>query len=424
MRSRATPASEALTRRARAALPGGVSSPVRAFFKVGGAPIYLCRGQGACVEDEDGNAYLDFCLGWGALILGHARPEVVEAVRRAAGLGLCFGAAHRDEVELAGLALSAYPWAERLRFTVSGTEAVMTALRLARAATGRTKILKFRGCYHGHADGVLVGAGSGLVTQGLAESAGVPDGVTGDTLVAPLGDLEAVDLAFKLYGEQIAAVILEPVPANNGLLIQDRAWHHALAQRARQAGALLLYDEVITGFRFGFQGYGARLGIEPDLVTLGKILGGGLPVAAVLGRARLLDQLAPLGAVYQAGTMAANPVALAAGLATLRVLEGGEVYRHLEALGRALDAGAEACAARGGPRIHREGPMFWPLFSEVRPREAAQIPAPAAARYHAAYGGWLERGLYLPPSAYEVGFLSAAHRLDDVDRLLEGLPPG
>ena len=424
MRARSTTTSEALSRRARAHIPAGVSSPVRAFFKVGGAPIYPARGQGGGFIDEDGNAYLDFCLGWGALPLGHAPPVVVEAVQRAAADGLCFGTAHRSEIQLAERVLQAYPWAERCRFVVSGTEAVMTALRLARAATGRDRILKFRGCYHGHGDAVLVGAGSGLVSQGLAESAGVPLGVTRDTVVAPLGDSGALDEAFSRFGSELAAVIIEPVPANNGLLLQDPAWLRDLARRAREAGALLIFDEVITGFRFGFCGYGALIGVEPDLVTLGKILGGGLPVAAVLGRGAVMDQLAPLGPVYQAGTMAANPVALAAGLATLGALVGGEVYAHLDGLGRALEARVHAQRGPGQPRIRRLGPIFWPLYSETDPVEAADLPPEAAARYHGAYAGWLDAGLYLPPSAYEVGFLCAAHTLADIERLAAGLLAG
>lgn len=421
---RSTARSEALYAEATRLLPAGVSSPVRAFRKVGGTPRYLARGQGAVLEDEDNNRYIDFCLAWGPLILGHAHPAVVEAVTRAARDGLAFGAAHRDEVALADLVLEAFPWASRLRFVVSGTEAVITALRLARAATGRRLVLKFSGCYHGHGDALLVRAGSGLATQGLADSAGVTPSVAADTLVAPLGDNDALDRVFRDHGDQIAATILEPLPANNGLLIQERGWLDNLARKTRAAGALLVFDEVITGFRFGFHGYGRLIGVEPDLTTLGKIVGGGLPVAAVLGRADLLDQLAPLGPVYQAGTMAANPVALAAGKATLEQLRDGAVYARLDALGQHLDARLAAASPATPLQVRRVGSVLWPLYSEVEPREADQIPAAAVARYHGAYAGWLERGLYLPPSAYEVSFLCAAHEEAHLDALATALVEG
>lgn len=416
-----TARSEALYARASALIPAGVSSPVRAFRKVGGVPRYLARGQGAEVQDEDGNRYTDFCMAWGPLILGHAHPAVVEAVTRAAHDGLCFGAAHRDEPALAGLVLEAFPWAQRARFVVSGTEAVLTAVRLARAATGRPLILKFGGCYHGHVDALLVKAGSGVVTQGLADSAGVTPSVAQDTLVAPLGDAAALEAVFREHGDRIAAVILEPLPANNGLLLQTQEWLDDLAGRTRAAGALLIFDEVITGFRFGFHGYGRLLGIEPDLTTLGKIVGGGLPLAAVVGRAALMDQLAPLGPVYQAGTMAGNPVALAAGRATLEQLRDGAVHAHIAALGARIDARLALARPASPLQIRRVGGVLWPLYSALAPREADEIPSQAVARYHGAYAGWLERGLYLPPSAYEVSFLSAAHTQAQVDALVDAL---
>lgn len=419
--SSSTARSEALYANASALIPAGVSSPVRAFRKVGGAPRYLARGAGAVVQDEDNNSYIDFCMAWGPLILGHAHPAVVEAVCRAARDGLAFGAAHRDEGAVAGLVLQAFPWAERVRFVVSGTEAVLTAVRLARAATGRSLLLKFAGCYHGHVDALLVKAGSGVVTQGLADSAGVTPGVAQDTLVAPLGDDEALEQVFRTYGDQIAAVILEPLPANNGLLIQERAWLDKLAKKARAHGALLIFDEVITGFRFGFHGFGRVLGIEPDLTTLGKIVGGGLPVAAVLGKGALMDQLAPLGPVYQAGTMAGNPVALAAGRATLEQLQDGRVHAHIRSLGERFDRRLAERTLSGPLMVHRVGGVLWPLFSEVAPREADQIPAEAIQRYHASYAGWLDRGLYLPPSGYEVCFLSGAHEVAHVDALVDAL---
>jgi glutamate-1-semialdehyde 2,1-aminomutase len=421
-----TRASEALFEKAQKLMPAGVNSPVRAFRKVGGAPIYFSKGQGAEVTDEDGNRYVDFCLAWGPLILGHAHPKVVEAVERAARDGLAFGTTHRHEVQLAERVLEAFRPAERVRFVVSGTEAVMTAVRLARAKTGRRKLLKFAGCYHGHVDALLAKAGSGIATQGLADSAGVSPAAAGDTVVIPLGDEAALEEAFKLHGADIAAAIIEPLPANNGLLVQDKKWLEALRAKTSAAGSLLIFDEVITGFRFGFHGYGKVVGIQPDLTTLGKIVGGGLPVGAVVGSAALLEQLAPLGPVYQAGTMAGNPVALAAGIATLDALRAQEVWKHLESLGAALEEKHARHAAAKVVRLRRVGGIVWPYFDTgtAWPKEADEIPAEVAARYHKAYRGWLARGVYLPPSAYEVCFLSAAHTVAHLDQFLDALAGG
>lgn len=405
--------------RAVTRMPAGVSSPVRAFRHVGGTPVFMSRGEGAQIFDEDGNSYVDYCLAWGPLILGHAHPAVVDAVVKAARDGLAFGTAHRHENELAELILAAFPWADRTRLVVSGTEAVQTALRLARAQTNRRVILKFSGCYHGHVDAMLVKAGSGLVTQGLSDSAGVI--ATGDTLVAPLNDLKALDEAFAKHGDSIAAVIVEPLPANNGLLIQDHAWLKALRERSQKHGALLIFDEVISGFRFGFHGYGAVVGVQPDLTTLGKIVGGGLPVAAVVGRAEILDKLAPLGPVYQAGTMAGNPVALAAGLATLRELKTERPYAILRELGAAFDRAALAVSDR--VQFARVGSVFWPYLdiSAPVPRDAESISPRAIAQFRERYRTWLEAGLYLSPSAYEVGFLSAAHRPEQVEAMVQAV---
>lgn len=415
-------ASERLFSRARTLMPGGVSSPVRAFGSVGGTPRYFKKGQGALVWDEDGRELVDFCMAWGPLVLGHAHPEVVDAVTRAAVDGLAFGTCHRNEVALAELVLEAFAPCERVRFVVSGTEAVMTALRLARAHTGRRLLLKFSGCYHGHADAVLVKAGSGVATLGLADSDGVTAAAAGDTVVAPLGDVEALEAVFRTHGAALAAAVLEPLPANNGLLVQDRRWLARLRELTAAHGALLVFDEVISGFRFGFHGYGKVLGLEPDLTTLGKIVGGGLPVGAVVGRAAVLDRLAPVGRVYQAGTMAGNPVALAAGIATLQVLRGGEPYRTLAKLGAHLDAQV-AALARPPFRLRREGSLFWPYYEldGPLPTRAEAITPAAVQGFKARYAGLLEAGLYLPPSAYEVGFLSAAHTPAHVDALVRGL---
>jgi glutamate-1-semialdehyde 2,1-aminomutase len=418
--------SAALFARAETLIPAGVSSPVRAFRKVGGTPVFFREAQGAYAADEDGNRYLDLCMAWGPLILGHAHPKVVEAVRRAAANGLAFGTAHRLEGELAERVLSAYPYAQLVRFVVSGTEAVATAVRIARASNGRRRLLKFDGCYHGHVDQLMVKAGSGVITQGLADSAGVPATVAADTLVIPLGDIAALERAFAEAGKELAAAIIEPVPANNGLLVQSREYLQRLRELTREYGVVLIFDEVITGFRFGFHGYDKIVGIEPDLTTLGKIVGGGMPVAAVLGRGALLGQLAPLGPVYQAGTMAGNPVCLAAGVVTLTELSSGKPYEHIDMLGRHLDASITRHGLGKLAQMPRIGPIVWPYFDVTSklPVAASGISASAVTEYHRRYRSWLSRGVYLPPSAYEVCFLSAAHTTADIDTLLEVLAAG
>lgn len=413
-------ASERLFARARQLMPGGVSSPVRAFGSVGGTPRYMTRGEGSAMFDEDGRRYVDFCMAWGPLILGHAHPAVIDAVLKTARDGLAFGTPHRNEPKLAELVLEAFAPADRVRFVVSGTEAVLTAVRLARAHTGRKLLLKFTGCYHGHADSMLVKAGSGVATLGMADSEGVT--VAQDTLVSPLGDVEALEQVFKQHGANIAAVIIEPLPANNGLLVQPHAFLQKLRSITREHGSVLVFDEVINGFRFGFHGYGKVAGVEPDLTTLGKIIGGGLPVGAIVGRAEILDRLAPLGKTYQAGTMAGNPVALASGIATLEVLKTGEPYAKLEQLGAALSAAVERKEARHF-RMVRVGSLFWPYYelNGPIPTQAEKISPDAVAGFKRRYAGWLDAGIYLPPSAYEVGFLSAAHSLEDVERLVAAL---
>jgi len=396
---------------------------VRAFRKVGGTPVFFKSASGAHAIDEDGNRYLDFCMAWGPLILGHAHPRVIEAVERAVRDGLAFGTAHRGEGELAERVLAAFPYAKLVRFVVSGTEAVATAVRIARASNGRRRILKFDGCYHGHVDSLMVKAGSGVITQGLADSAGVPAQVAADTLVLPLGDIAALEQAFQEQGKELAAAIIEPLPANNGLLRQSKEYLQKLRELTRAHGTVLIFDEVINGFRFGYHGYDKLSGVEPDLTTLGKIVGGGLPVAAVLGRKELMAQLAPLGPVYQAGTMAGNPVALAAGIATLTELADGKVYAHLESLGRYLDAAVSKHPVSKVAQFPRVGSVVWPYFDTTGtvPTAAHTIPAAAMTEYHRRYRGWLAHGVYLPPSAYEVCFLSAAHTHADIDRLLDVL---
>jgi len=412
--------SKALFERARLLMPGGVSSPVRAFRSVGGTPVYMREGIGGHCVDEDGNRYVDFCLSWGPLILGHAHPSVVAAVQATAARGLTFGTCHSLELELAELVLSAFPAMEMVRFTGSGTEAVMTAIRLARGAAGRSRVLKFDGGYHGHSDALLVKAGSGLVTFGTSSSLGVPETVAHDTIVIPFDDDEALEAAFAEHGRHLAAAIVEPLPANNGLLVQRPEWLRRLRELCSEHGALLIADEVISGFRCRFGGYADSLGVAADLVTLGKIVGGGMPVGAVVGPRRLLELLAPVGGVYQAGTLSGNPVALAAGIATLGELAGGGAYAALAELGSDLDAAL--AAAVPGCRCVRVGSVFWVYLGDgAPPRRADRIELVAAIRYAAIHAELLDRGVYLAPSAYEVGFLCTAHTTADVRALAAAL---
>ncbi len=405
-------------------MPGGVSSPVRAFRHVGGVPVFVREAQGAEFIDEDNQRYVDFCMAFGPLILGHSHPAVVEAVQRAAPRGLAYGTCHRLENQLAERVLAAFPYAELVRFVVSGTEAVATAIRLARAATGRRYLLRFTGCYHGHVDALMVKAASESrqATPAIADSEGVLPTLAADTLVIPLADEAALEDAFRRYGTEIAAAIIEPLPANTGLLTQTPSYLQRLRELTRANGALLIFDEVISGFRFGFHGYAKVVGIEPDLTTLGKIIGGGLPVGAVAGKASILRQLAPLGGVYQAGTMAGNPVALAAGLATLDELARGTVYRYLANLGDELERKLAGHAAAQKVQLLRQGSIVWPYFSSrSAPRSVADIEPQAIAAYNRGYHRWLARGVYLPPAAAEVCFLSAAHAPQHLDALLDAL---
>lgn len=413
--------SRAAYARALESLPGGVNSPVRAFRRVGGRPVFFRAGRGSRCTDLDGNEYTDYCLSWGPLIHGHAPQPVVESVRRAAVDGLSFGACHERESELAELVLGAFPGRRRLRAVSSGTEAVMTAVRIARAATGRDLVVKFDGGYHGHADGMLVKAGSGLATHAIADSAGVPRPVAATTVVAPFDDDAAIRGVFAELGGRIAAVVLEPLPANNGLLVQRPDWLRSVAALARRAGALLILDEVISGFRLRYGGYGGALGIDADLITLGKVIGGGMPLGAVVGPVELMDRLAPDGAVYQAGTLSGNPLSMAAGIAALRLLHDDPPYERLERLGARLQA-AVARIGRGDAQAQRVGSIVWLyLAAGELPRRAGGIEPAAVDRFGAVHGPLLERGHYLPPSAYEVLFLSTAHTAAQVEKLAADL---
>lgn len=398
--------------------PGGVHSPVRAFKSVGGTPIFFKSALGAHLTSVEGKSYLDFCQSFGPLILGHRDPDVAACVRETVELAWSFGACEPYSLELAEWITSRLPWVEKIRFVSSGTEAVMSALRVARAATGRSKILKFDGCYHGHVDSLLVKAGSGLAGGGLAgqsasDSAGVSQAVASETLIAPLDDEEAVRKIFATHKNEIAAVIIEPLPANYGLLLQRREFIAELQTLAKANGALLIFDEVISGFRVALGGMAELLGIQPDLVTYGKVIGGGFPVGAYGGRNDLLSLVAPAGPVYQAGTLSANPVGMRAGLATLKKVVEKNVYAELEKRGAQFAAELEAGFMHIGSslRVGRQGSIFW-LHGKAEGgtvRRLEQIPKDHAARFKGFFHACTERGVYLAPSGYEVGFLSFAH---------------
>ncbi|MBT8441103.1 MAG: glutamate-1-semialdehyde 2,1-aminomutase [Gammaproteobacteria bacterium] len=409
--------SDDLYERARRVIPGGVHSPVRAFRSLGSRPIFVESAAGSRITDADGNSYVDFCMAFGPLILGHAHPEVRAAVDAALDRGWSYGAAESVSLELAELVTDRIDFVDSVRFVNSGTEAVMSALRLARAATGRDKIVKFAGCYHGHTDAMLIKAGSGLAGLAVPDSAGVPAGVAGDTLVAPLDDEASLTEIFDGHAHEIAAIIIEPVPANHGLLPQRAAFVQHIADLCRQNDALLIFDEVITGFRLAFGGYAQLSGIHPDLVTWGKVIGGGFPVGAIGGRRDLMEQFAPDGPVYQAGTLSANPIAMQAGLTTLGILADGAAHDRLELLGQYLE---KAVSGSSAVRLERHGSLFWMLASNISNgatiRSPESIPEDASRGYARLFATALKNGVYLPPSAFEVGFLSTAHSREDIDR--------
>jgi glutamate-1-semialdehyde 2,1-aminomutase len=400
-----------LERRAARVIPGGVNSPVRAFRAVGGGPIFMRRGSGHIVEDVDGRRYTDYLASWGPLILGHAYPAVVEAVREAATDGTSFGAPTEREVLLAEKITAAMPSIEQVRLVSSGTEACMSAVRVARAFTGRSKVVKFDGCYHGHADGMLVKAGSGALTFGTPDSAGVPAGIVSETLSAPYNDLASVRAAFDRHGSEIAAVIVEPVAANMGVIPPAEGFLAGLRDLTQQHGALLIFDEVVTGFRVGYGGAQEMYGIRPDLTCLGKIVGGGLPLAAYGGRRDVMELLAPLGPAYQAGTLSGNPLATAAGLAMLDTLEKLDPYDGLERLGAALADGLSDAAEEAGVplQVSRVGSMMTPFFMAEMPTDYESAKRADPDTYAAFFREMLARAIYLPPSQFEAAFVSTAH---------------
>jgi glutamate-1-semialdehyde 2,1-aminomutase len=404
-------------------IPGGVNSPVRAFRNVGGQPFFVRRAKGARIEDVDGRWLLDYVLTWGPAILGHAPVAVTNTIHEVAKNGVSFGIPHPLEIEMARLISSWVPSVEKVRMVNSGTEATMSAIRLARGFTGRDQIIKFAGCYHGHADCLLVAAGSGAMTHGHPDSAGVPAACAADTLVLPFNDPAAVEAAFARQGEQIAAVILEPYPANAGLILPQPGFLAFLREITARFGTVLIFDEVMTGFRLGKAGAQGIEGVAPDLTCFGKVIGGGLPVGAFGGRAGIMDLLAPLGPVYQAGTLSGNPLAMAAGLCQLRELDQADGYHQLDLLGGRLEAGLRAAlAAKGIPhQLNRAGSMFSLFFTDRKIVNLESVKSQDAELFKRFFWGCLGRGIYFAPSPYETGFLSLAHSEGDIDETVDAV---
>jgi glutamate-1-semialdehyde 2,1-aminomutase len=409
--------SQALFELASQLIPGGVNSPVRAWRAVGGSPVFIQRAKGSNLWDADGRMYVDYVGSWGPMILGHAHPQVLSAIRDAMRDGTSFGAPTAREVEMAQVLTKAIPSLEMVRLVSSGTEATMTAIRLARAFTGRSTIVKFSGCYHGHSDGLLVRAGSGAATFGVPDSAGVPEAVARQTLVAEINDLGTVEAYLRADGRNVAAVIIEPIVGNMGVIAPATDFLQGLRELTRAHGALLIFDEVITGFRLGYGGVQQQFGIEPDLTCLGKIVGGGLPLAALGGRRAIMGQLAPLGPVYQAGTLSGNPLAVAAGLATLKLLAKPGTYERLEEVGASLEQGlrAELVRLKTPACLNRVGSMWTLFFGASSVRDATMARACNTETYARWFHGMLERGVYLPPSQFEAAFISLAHTEADID---------
>jgi glutamate-1-semialdehyde 2,1-aminomutase len=398
--------------------PGGVNSPVRAFKSVSGPPLFIKEGSGSRIIDEDGNSFIDFCCSWGPLILGHDNPKIRDSVIETVKKGTSFGAPTKLGNQLGKLILDKNRFVEMLRFVSSGTEAVMSAIRLARGATGKNKIIKFEGCYHGHVDSLLVKAGSGLATFGESTSAGIPDAFIKETIVLPLADKITLESILKKYGHETAAVIIEPIPANNGLLLQNPDYLKFLRSACDEHGVLLIFDEVISGFRIGFEGAAGHYGIQPDIVTYGKIIGGGMPVGAYGASAKLMKHIAPDGPVYQAGTLSANPVAMAAGYAALQQLLEADFYKNLEQKTRNFVNRLQSyCDEKGySVNIPAIGSIFWISFSRESISRADQIDAHSMEKFKILHHELLQRGVYLGPSGYEVSFVSSAHSETDLQQ--------
>ncbi|MBA3664640.1 MAG: glutamate-1-semialdehyde 2,1-aminomutase [Bacteroidetes bacterium] len=414
-----TTKSAELFEKAKTYFPGGVNSPVRAFRSVGGNPLFIEKGKGSHIWDVDGNEYIDYCCSWGPLILGHANDTVLNAVDKTMRNGTSFGAPTRLENELAELILSNNKFIEKLRFVSSGTEAVMSAIRLARGFTKRNKILKFEGCYHGHVDSLLVKAGSGLVTFGNSSSAGVPESFVNETITVPLHNREAVEEAFKKYKNDIACVIIEPVPANNGLLLQGKEFLNFLRDQCTAHQTLLIFDEVISGFRLSFTGAAGLFDIQPDIITYGKIIGGGFPVGAYGASKKIMSCVSPEGPVYQAGTLSGNPVAMTAGIAQLTQCLAKDFYVKLEEQTSYLVEGIEKVNSFKLFKMFKLGSIFWIAFTDKKEITSAEdIDANSMSYFKTLYHSLLESGVYLGPSGYEVGFLSSAHSKEDLDKTI------
>ncbi len=413
--------SQELFKKALTLMPGGVNSPVRAFRAVGGDPVFIARGQGSRITDVDGKNYVDYVLSWGPLILGHCHPEVVEALAAVLKTGTSFGACTAAEVELAERIIEAFPSVERVRLVNSGTEATLSALRVARAATGRGKILKFEGCYHGHGDSLLVKAGSGVATLGLPDSPGVPAALAQLTVTVPFNDPAALDEAFRTHKNQFAAAIVEPVVGNMGCVPPQPGFLEKLRTLTAEQGTVLIFDEVMTGFRVGYGGAQQLYGIRPDLTTLGKVIGGGLPVGAYGGQAALMDRVAPAGPVYQAGTLSGNPLAVAAGLKTLEILRRPGVYARLETVAGKLASGWRADARKAAIKItvNRVGSMLTAFFTDQPVTDYAGAKKSDTVAFGRFFRALLERGVYWPPSQFEAGFLSLSHTNEDIAATLE-----
>ena len=409
--------SEELFARAQRVIPGGVNSPVRAFKSVGGKPVFIRRGEGSRVYDEDGNCFIDYVCSWGPLILGHAYPEVVEAIRRAATDGTTFGASTALEVEMAEMIVEAVPSVEMVRLVSSGTEALMSAIRVARGYTGRSKVIKFEGCYHGHSDGLLAKAGSGITTLGIPDSAGVPAGVTSDTITIPYNDLDAVAETMQTIGGDVACIVIEPIAGNMGVIPPKPGYLAGLRALCNQFGALLLFDEVITGFRVAYGGAQELYSVTPDLTTLGKIIGGGVPVGAYGGKREIMECVAPLGPVYQAGTLSGNPLAVSAGIAVLKALQKPGLYEELRHKADALSSGLLDAAKQAGIQVQLNsvGSMMTLFFAENEVFDYASAKKSDTARYASYFREMLNRGIYLAPSQFEAAFVSTALSLEDID---------
>ncbi|GAQ94638.1 glutamate-1-semialdehyde 2,1-aminomutase [Thermodesulfovibrio aggregans] len=416
-----TKKSQKLYKKALTLMPGGVNSPVRAFKAVGGNPLFIAKAKGSKIYDVDGNEYIDYVLSWGPLILGHAHPAVVKALKKAVERGTSYGAPTELEIELAKLVKKAFPSIEKIRMVNSGTEATMSAIRLARGFTKRDKVIKFEGCYHGHVDGLLVSAGSGGATFGIPDSLGVPVSYTKETIVLPFNDIEAFRATLKEHGKEIACVILEPVIGNMGCILPRQEFLEALREETEKYEIVLIFDEVMTGFRVSFGGAQSYFGIKPDLTCLGKVIGGGLPVGAYGGKKEIMSFVAPEGGVYQAGTLSGNPLAVSAGIETLKILSKASTYKKLDKIMQHLEEGLKDAAKRAGIKVkfYRAGTMFCTYFTETDVIDARTAKTSDTEKFKKFFWGMLERGVYIAPSQFEAGFISLAHTQKDIEKTVK-----